>query len=221
MKRALVVALPLVLGGCGAGTVAGVALYTLEGSTFVVSGRTMSDHIISAMMEKDCKVYRVIKDEVVCREFEQSDETFLVALVKTWKDDISSTYSFAVADLGIDEKSYSAPAAQTASAALAETQTSSAAVVAAVAAEPAAGAADRLCKLIGETPIPASVDGSSVSIVVSIGVASAKAGTQILDELLKRADTALYQAKNNGRNQVVAVSESGDVMSDNKKVANG
>ena len=85
----------------------------------------------------------------------------------------------------------------------------------------AAGAADRLCKLIGETPIPASVDGSSVSIVVSIGVASAKAGTQILDELLKRADTALYQAKNNGRNQVVAVSESGDVMSDNKKVANG
>ena len=41
-------------------------------------------------------------------------------------------------------------------------------------------------------------------ITVSIGVASALAGDESLDALLRRADGALYAAKNGGRNRVVA-----------------
>lgn len=126
MKRALVVALPLILGGCGATTIAGVAFYTLEGATMAASGRTLSDHIISAMMEQDCAVFRVIKDQVVCREFREGDETFLVALVKSWKQDVSGV--IAVAELALEE---SDPPAS-------DTQESSAA--AAIAVQPAAGA---------------------------------------------------------------------------------
>ncbi|HOO47694.1 MAG TPA: diguanylate cyclase [Deltaproteobacteria bacterium] len=39
-------------------------------------------------------------------------------------------------------------------------------------------------------------------ITISLGVSQYHAGENI-DELLSRADTALYQAKTNGRNQVI------------------
>jgi hypothetical protein len=53
------------------------ALYALDGITLVSSGKTTADHMISAVMEKDCTVYRVVKDEVICREFAPDDETVL------------------------------------------------------------------------------------------------------------------------------------------------
>jgi diguanylate cyclase len=47
-------------------------------------------------------------------------------------------------------------------------------------------------------------DGEEASMTVSIGLATLK-GKESGQELLRRADKALYQAKKNGRNQVVAV----------------
>lgn len=43
-----------------------------------------------------------------------------------------------------------------------------------------------------------------VSITVSIGVASYKLGDETVDVIIQRADKALYQAKNQGRNRVVS-----------------
>ena len=40
-----------------------------------------------------------------------------------------------------------------------------------------------------------------LSVTVSIGVAQFKIGEENWEQLLNRADTALYQAKNNGRDQ--------------------
>lgn len=45
--------------------------------------------------------------------------------------------------------------------------------------------------------------GSSVPLSVSIGVACAHATDQTFDQLVQRADTALYEAKTRGRNRVV------------------
>lgn len=48
-----------------------------------------------------------------------------------------------------------------------------------------------------------AVDGHTISITGSFGVASTEQGLADFDELLKAADTAVYEAKATGRNQVV------------------
>jgi len=60
--------------------------------------------------------------------------------------------------------------------------------------------ADRLRKHIQEKPITAGT--IAVDCTVSIGVAQLSAQDGGIDDLLKRADTALYSAKHNGRNRV-------------------
>jgi diguanylate cyclase (GGDEF)-like protein len=47
------------------------------------------------------------------------------------------------------------------------------------------------------------VDGTEISVTVSVGVAGADPDDETLDDLLERADAALYRAKDEGRNRVV------------------
>ena len=60
--------------------------------------------------------------------------------------------------------------------------------------------AERLREMIAETPL--MVDQGQVNITVSIGVAQKDTGCNNLEELLRRSDEALYNAKNAGRNCV-------------------
>ncbi|HYN77718.1 MAG TPA: diguanylate cyclase, partial [Lamprocystis sp. (in: g-proteobacteria)] len=53
---------------------------------------------------------------------------------------------------------------------------------------------------------PVDLGGSPVAITISVGVASLARDGDSLDALLMRADQALYQAKNAGRNQVMTES---------------
>jgi diguanylate cyclase (GGDEF)-like protein len=64
----------------------------------------------------------------------------------------------------------------------------------------AMAAAERYRSLIGGRPVIAK--GRQISVTVSVGVSIAEAGMAGFDELLKRADIALYEAKNSGRNRV-------------------
>lgn len=61
-------------------------------------------------------------------------------------------------------------------------------------------AAERYRTLINGRPIIAL--GRQISVTVSIGVGVAGTGMSGFDDLLKRADVALYDAKNSGRNRV-------------------
>lgn len=61
--------------------------------------------------------------------------------------------------------------------------------------------AGRLSRQIRETPI--DVHDVSVQITVSIGIAQLQAGVDTWETLLKRADTAMYEAKKNGRDRWV------------------
>ena len=62
----------------------------------------------------------------------------------------------------------------------------------------------RLCRDIEATPFAASLIEDGLAVTASIGVAVADHRDATPDDLVKRADEALYEAKNNGRNQVIA-----------------
>jgi diguanylate cyclase (GGDEF)-like protein len=61
--------------------------------------------------------------------------------------------------------------------------------------------AERIRYKIAKTPI--DLQGQTIKITVSIGVATYRPHDENLDTMLKRADRALYEAKNCGRNKVV------------------
>jgi two-component system cell cycle response regulator len=64
--------------------------------------------------------------------------------------------------------------------------------------------AERLRKSIETTPIDISRAPGKVNITISIGIAASEGENDTADALLRRADQALYSAKRNGRNRVVA-----------------
>ena len=64
-------------------------------------------------------------------------------------------------------------------------------------AQAASEQAMRLCKRIREHGM--DLKGNPVHMTVSIGIAEYQIGSESWDKLLSRADSALYQAKDNGR----------------------
>jgi two-component system cell cycle response regulator len=67
----------------------------------------------------------------------------------------------------------------------------------------AVSVAERLRQSVASEPFFIHTTGERQPITISVGVAVARAGDTV-DTLLQRADDALYQAKNSGRNRVVA-----------------
>ena len=69
----------------------------------------------------------------------------------------------------------------------------------------AAAAAERYRALIAGRPIITM--GRQITVTVSIGASVAEPGMSGFDELLKRADVALYEAKHSGRNRVCRIAD--------------
>ncbi len=68
---------------------------------------------------------------------------------------------------------------------------------------------ERLRRTVSDEPFILS-DGTRISITVSIGLARLDDKTKVASDLLEQADTALYQAKREGRNRVVAFEDNGE-----------
>jgi diguanylate cyclase (GGDEF)-like protein len=64
--------------------------------------------------------------------------------------------------------------------------------------------AQRLCALVADTPlmVQGTPPGLPVQMTVSIGVAAAQPGDAQWEDVLRRADEAMYHAKRHGRNRV-------------------
>jgi len=66
--------------------------------------------------------------------------------------------------------------------------------------EQAVALAERTRKRVAASPL--AMDGTELTVTISIGVAEADGQTQSIGDLMKRADQALYRAKREGRNLV-------------------
>jgi two-component system cell cycle response regulator len=64
--------------------------------------------------------------------------------------------------------------------------------------------AERLRRAIGGKPFNVGPDAGNLTVTVSIGVAELENAAESLDDIVKRADEALYRAKREGRNRVIA-----------------
>jgi two-component system cell cycle response regulator len=64
--------------------------------------------------------------------------------------------------------------------------------------------AERLRKSVEETPFVISRDPGKLKVTISIGIADSAGRQDSADALLHRADQALYRAKREGRNRVIA-----------------
>jgi two-component system cell cycle response regulator len=64
--------------------------------------------------------------------------------------------------------------------------------------------AERLRLHVSGAPFRVAAGSEQLAVTISIGVAATKGADDTPDLLLKRADAALYEAKQTGRNRVVA-----------------
>lgn len=64
--------------------------------------------------------------------------------------------------------------------------------------------AERIRAEIAGTPFAIGKDGETLEVTISIGVSTLRHGNDSVENLMKRADVALYEAKSGGRNRVVA-----------------
>ena len=85
----------------------------------------------------------------------------------------------------------------------------------------ATAAAERLRRSVSEAPFSIAGIDEDLPVTVSIGVAATLAGSQSLEVLIKRADAALYEAKDGGRNRVVTAADVEPAHDPAKQAASG
>ena len=64
--------------------------------------------------------------------------------------------------------------------------------------------AERIRAHIAQTPFGVGGEGKAIDVTVSVGVSALRHAGDTVEAMMKRADVALYEAKNGGRNRVVA-----------------
>ena len=68
----------LFLTGCALPPAITVASFVTDGVSYVVTGKSTTDHAISAVAEQDCALLRVVQDQAIC----DPDGEVLVELVR-------------------------------------------------------------------------------------------------------------------------------------------
>ena len=68
MRQYLWAIMPALLGGCGLPPAVMIASYAADGVSYVVTGKSVSDHGISEVTGRDCAVWRVVKGQSICKD---------------------------------------------------------------------------------------------------------------------------------------------------------
>lgn len=85
-SKLFLLAVPLVLGGCALllPTPVTIATYALDGVTYLATGKTMSDHALSFVMQRDCSMMRIISQTEICYQAPSSLTAFAFERGEPW-----------------------------------------------------------------------------------------------------------------------------------------
>lgn len=72
----LALGLPLLTGACGAPVALTAVSYGADGVSLVDSGKSTTDHLASMVSKKDCAMWRVFRNQMVCREREGDKDPY-------------------------------------------------------------------------------------------------------------------------------------------------
>ena len=67
-KRILILACTLMLGGCALPVPLQIASWAIDGLLFVTTEKTMADHSVSLVAQRDCAMLRVVTEGAFCRD---------------------------------------------------------------------------------------------------------------------------------------------------------
>lgn len=78
MRNILTLSAAFLLAGCAVPPAVTIASLAVDGFSYAATGKSTTDHALSAITREDCAVLRVLKEEAVC-----SPEETLVGMVET------------------------------------------------------------------------------------------------------------------------------------------
>ncbi len=70
------------LTGCGVPTAVTLASYAADGASFLSTGRSVTDHGISILLQKDCALFRIVRDQPVCKPMKKNDLVYDIAFAE-------------------------------------------------------------------------------------------------------------------------------------------
>jgi len=82
----VVLALPLLTGGCGTPVGLAAVSYGADGVSLAGSGKTSGDHFTSMVTKKDCAFWRVFRSQNICREREGDHDPYQVNYNEPFRD---------------------------------------------------------------------------------------------------------------------------------------
>ena len=69
MRWVCLLAIPVLMSGCAMPVAFTVASFALDAGSYMMSGKTLTDHGLSIAMEEDCSMMRVLDvDDEICQE---------------------------------------------------------------------------------------------------------------------------------------------------------
>lgn len=81
------------LNGCGVPAAVSVASYAADGASFWTTGRSVTDHGLSILLQEDCAMFRIVKGEQFCQPMAEDDLVYDIAFAER-------TYDFRDSDPG-------------------------------------------------------------------------------------------------------------------------
>ncbi len=87
MRRIAIFLAPFLLAGCALPPAVTLASLAADGVSYAATGKSTTDHAISAIAQEDCALLRAVKEEAICRP----DGEVLVSMVgaEPWDEDFS------------------------------------------------------------------------------------------------------------------------------------
>jgi hypothetical protein len=86
MRKSLaMIGLPILLGGCGLPPAVTLASWAADGLSYIVSGKSVTDHAISEVAAQDCALFRVVQGHEVCEDFELDDSNGFILTASSFE----------------------------------------------------------------------------------------------------------------------------------------